>query len=417
MWPHDPRRSDLAGGRGWPVSDGRKVAQGFHVATDDDIRSGRVGDAYFARGAQVLRDEGRNPQVVAEIRASGLPRDWPWAVFCGLDEATSLLAGRGVDVAAMGEGSLFFAEEPILMITGPYLEFGELETALLGLLCQASGIATAAARVKVAADARPVYSFGARRMHPAIAPMIERAAFVGGCDGVATVAAADLLGIQPVGTMAHALVLILGEERAWRGFDRVVDRKVPRVALVDTFQDERTAAVAAARILGDHLAAVRLDTPASRRGDLGAILREVRWELDLRGFTEVRLFVSGGIDEAAIVSLNPYADAYGVGTAISNAPVIDFAMDIVEVDGQPRSKRGKLSGRKLVWICPECGNRGISLWSRGSERCPRCRHRVRSLLERCVTEGKVRARPSPRTLRERTLAQVQGVPDPFDRGA
>jgi nicotinate phosphoribosyltransferase len=215
--------------------------------------------------------------------------------------------------------------------------------------------------------------------------------------------------------MAHALVLILGEERAWRGFDRVVDPKVPRVALVDTFQDERTAAVAAARMLGDRLSAVRLDTPASRRGDLGAILREVRWELDLRGFTEVRLFVSGGIDERSILQLNPFADAYGVGTAISNAPVVDFAMDIVEVDGQPRSKRGKLSGRKLVWVCPECGNRGISLWSRRSEHCPRCGHRVRSLLTTRASAGRVKSGPSARALRERTLRQLQDVPDPFGR--
>jgi len=215
--------------------------------------------------------------------------------------------------------------------------------------------------------------------------------------------------------MAHAVVVILGEERAWRGFDRVVDRKVPRVALVDTFQDERTAAVAAAGILGEHVAAVRRDPPASRRGDMGAILREGRWDLDLRGFTEVRLFVSGGIDERAIVELNPFADAYGVGTAISNAPVIDFAMDVVEVDGQPRSKRGKLSGRKLVWVCPECGNRGISLWTKRAEHCPRCGHRVRSLLERWVSQGRVKAHPSPRTIRERTLARLQGVPDPFER--
>src|SRR5207244_6339095 len=122
----------------------------------------------------------------------------------------------------------------------------------------------------------------------------------------------------------------------------------PLVAVVDRGQDDRTAALAATRILGERLAAVRLDTPASRRGDLGAILREVRWELDLRGFTEVRLFVSVGIDERAIVELNPFADAYGVGTAISNAPVIDFAMDVVEVDGHAGSKRGTVSGRKLA---------------------------------------------------------------------
>ncbi len=302
-----------------------------------------------------------------------------------------------------------------MVLSGPYLAFASLETALLGVLCQASGVATRAARCKVAAEGRPVYSFAARRVHPAIVPMVERAAYLAGCDGVSTVKAAEALGLQPVGTMPHSLVLMLGEERAWRGMDRVLDPKVPRVALIDTFQDEKLAAVAAARILGDRLAAVRLDTPSSRRGDLPAILREVRWELDLRGFVDVRLFVSGGLDERAIQALNPFADAYGVGSAIGSAPAIDFALDVVEVDGQPRAKRGKLSGRKLLWLCPECGNRGISPWGRRAAHCPRCGHRVRSLLETWISKGKVKAPPTIRGLRERTVRQVQDAPDPFPK--
>src|SRR5207245_5069469 len=103
-------------------------------------------------------------------------------------------------------------------------------------LCQASGIATMATRCRLAARNRPVYSFGARRMHPAIAPMIERAAYVGGCDGVAAVKSAELIGLDPVGTMAHALILILGEERAWRAFDRVVDPRLRSVAVGGPFQ-------------------------------------------------------------------------------------------------------------------------------------------------------------------------------------
>jgi nicotinate phosphoribosyltransferase len=246
-------------------------------------------------------------------------------------------------------------------------------------------------------------------MHPAIAPMIERAAFVGGCDGVAVVKSAELIGIEPVGTMAHALILILGEERAWKAFDRVVDPHLPRVALVDTFQDEKFGAVAAASALGKRLAAVRLDTPASRRGDFEAILREVRWELDERGFGDVRIFASGGIGEREILQLNRYVDAYGVGTSISNAPVVDFALDIVEVSGQPRAKRGKLSGRKHLWECPE--------WSARLGHCPRCGHRVRELLETMISRGRRRrGTPSPQAVRERTLQHISAAPDPFGRG-
>lgn len=399
------------------------MTDGLHVASPEDVRTGKVTDVYFLRGQEVLSAEGENPHVVAEIRASSLHEGWGWAVFAGLDEVLWLLEGRGtaqgrgIDVLSLREGSVFYAEEPVMVVAGRYLDFGILETALLGLICQASGVATMAARCKLAAAGRPVYSFGARRMHPAIAPMIERAAYLGGCDGVAALKSAELIGLSPVGTMAHALILILGEERAWRGFDRVIDGKVPRVALVDTFQDEKFGAVAAALTLGRHLTAVRLDTPASRRGNFPAILREVRWELDERGFSDVQIFVSGGIDDHRILELNTFADAYGVGTSISNAPVVDFALDIVEVDGKPRAKRGKLSGRKHLWECPECGNRGVSPWSARLGHCPRCGHRVHELLESWISKGRRRrGYPSAHVIRERSLAQIAAAPNPFSRG-
>jgi nicotinate phosphoribosyltransferase len=394
------------------------VTEGFHVASSEEIRAGKVTDVYFLRDRQVLADAGENPLVVMEVRAANMPRDWSWAVFAGLDEVLVLLEGRSVDVEALPEGSVFFPEEPVLVLSGPYLEFDIFETALLGVLCQATGVATAAARVKLAAQGRPVYSFGARRMHPAIAPMIERAAYVGGCDGVATVKGAELIGLSPVGTMAHAMILILGEERAWRGFDRVIDRRVPRVALVDTFQDEKFGAVAAARTLGKQLAAVRLDTPMSRRGSFASILREVRWELDERGFGEVRLFVSGGLDEERILELNRYADAYGVGTAISNAPTIDFSLDLVEVGGEPRAKRGKLSGRKHLWRCPECANRGIAPEKARLGHCPRCGHRVKELLEGWMAKGKRKGKPPKASeVRDRARGETQAAPNPFGRQA
>jgi nicotinate phosphoribosyltransferase len=390
---------------------------GFHLASPEEIRAGKVTDVYFLRGRDVLRAEGEDPIVVAEVRASVFPGGWPWGVFAGLEEAVNLLEGRGIELKAIPEASVFYSEEPVMTLTGPYLEFGILETALLGLLCQASGVATVAARCKLAADGRPVFSFGSRRMHPAISPMIERAALIGGCDGVASVKSGELVGLDPVGTMAHAVILILGEERAWLGFDRVLDRGIPRVALIDTFQDEKFGALAAARILKDRLAAVRLDTPASRRGNFPAILREVRWELDARGYSNVQLFVSGGLDERDILELNRYVDAYGVGTAIANAPVVDFALDIVELSGEPRAKRGKLSGRKHLWACPECGNRGIAPGAARLGHCPRCGHRVRSQHETWIDGGRRKRRaPTVHEVREHGLSQIALAPDPFGRG-
>jgi len=337
-------------------------------------------------------------------------------VFAGLDSVLAVLDGRPLDVEALPEGSVFYQEEPVLTIEGRYLDFSLLETAILGLVCQASGVATAAARCRVAAEDRPVYAFGARRVHPGIAAMVERAAFVGGCDGVSTVKGAELLGIEPVGTMTHAIGLILGDERAWQGFDKTIDSRVPRVALVDTYQDERQGALSAARLLGKRLAAVRIDTPASRRGDFASIVREIRWELDANGYRAVKILVTGGIDEDRILSLNRFADAYGVGTAISNAPAIEFSLDIVAVNGIARSKRGKLSGRKHLWGCPQCGNRGISPATDRLGQCPRCGHRVRSLLVEMMHKGKRRGRvPSPFEIRALTLEEIAAAPDPFGR--
>jgi nicotinate phosphoribosyltransferase len=99
---------------------------------------------------------------------------------------------------------------------------------------------------------------------------------------------------------------------------------------------------------------MRLDTPSSRRGDFYRILQEVRWELDLRGHKNIRLFVSGGIKENDIPVLNEYVDAYGIGTSISSAAVIDFSMDIMEINGRPLAKRSKWSGSKRVLRCKKC---------------------------------------------------------------
>jgi nicotinate phosphoribosyltransferase len=327
----------------------------LHTADFEDIKSGRVTDLYFQRAVEVLRAEGLDRQVTAEVTSSSFPDGWAWAVLAGIEEAAGLLRELPVDADAMPEGTIIRPGQPVLRLSGMYTDFAVYETPLLGFICQASGIATKAARCKLAAGERTVLSFGARRMHPALAPMVERNAFIGGCDGFAVVEAERLTGVPASGTMPHALILCVGNMAdALRLFDRVMDPGVPRIALIDTYGDEKFAALEAAEALGERLYGVRLDTPGSRRGDFRRILEEVRWELDLRGYQQVRLVASGGLDERQILELNAFADAYGVGTAISSAPVVNFAMDIIEVEGTPASKRGKMSGVKDVLRCDEC---------------------------------------------------------------
>jgi len=245
-------------------------------------------------------------------------------------------------------------------------------------------------------------------MHPALSTLIDRNAFVGGADGVSAIRSAAFLGETPQGTMPHALVLVLGDTvSAMRAFDAAVDPAVPRVCLVDTLQDEKFEAVRVAEALGERLSAVRLDTPGSRRGDFRRILQEVRWELDLRGFRHVRLIASGGLGEEEVRALRDAADGFGVGTSLSNAPTLDYALDIVEVEGVPFAKRGKRSGRKQVDACEACGARTVRPAADPPGRCP-CGGSRGALLRPALRAGRLVEPPSPpRAIRDRVLRQVE----------
>ena len=333
---------------------------GFNTASPEEIKSARVADVYFHRTMQVLRGEGKeDTRVHTEITLKSANLD-EWFVVAGLDEVARLFEDNTeAEVRSVPEGTICRPQEPVMTLSGPYGSFGEHETAILGFLCQASGVATGAARCRLAADGRPVTSFGARRMHPAIMPMIERAAYIGGCDGVAGSLGAERLGIPASGTLPHALALVLGSTaEATRAFDRHIEKEVPRTILIDTFDDEKFGALIAAETIPDSIFAVRLDTPGSRKGNFGDLMREIRWELDRRGFEHVKIFASGGVGVDDILELNPFCDAYGVGGSIAAAPVIDFSLDIVEVEGETRSKRGKWSGRKRLLRLPD-GSRRI----------------------------------------------------------
>ena len=380
----------------------------FHVATDEEIKSGKVTDVYFVRTLEILKARGINKRVSAEVWTKSLPNEWRWAVLAGLEEGVELLAGKPVTVNGLKEGTIFQPYEPVLEIECCYQDFALFETALLGFICQASGIATAAARCRKLAGDKPMASFGARRMHPAIAPMVERSAFIGGCDGVAVVKSAEFIGEEPVGTMPHALILVMGDTvEATKAFHDVISKKVPRVSLIDTFHDEKFAALGVAHALGKDLFAVRLDTPSSRRGNFLKIIEEVRWELDLHGFDQVKIFVSGNIDEKAIQELYHLVDAFGVGTSISNAPVVDFSLDIVEVEGKPLSKRGKPSGRKNLLRCPHCFRTKVIPREKVTTHCD-CGAAMESLILPLIADSDVVANiPRPQEIREYVLNQLQ----------
>ena len=352
--------------------------------------------------------------VVAEVTSGRLPENWPWGVLCGVDEVARLFAGIPVDVYSMPEGTVFYPadirgfREPVMRIEGSYGEFCIYETPLLGFVCQATGIATRAARMRKIATDSTLISFGVRRMHPAISPMIDRAAYLGGFDAVSCLTGAETIEAEPVGTMPHALIIAFGDQvEAWKAFDSIIEEKVPRVALVDTYLDEKVEAVLAAESL-KNLHAVRIDTPFSRRGNLAELVREVRWELNLRGYQRVEIFVSGGLNEKSLRELSRAgAHAFGVGTHISNSPTVNFAIDIVELDGKPSAKRGKLGGRKEVWRCRRCMADVVLPYDNARPRCLKCGGITERMLKPLVKKGKIVAKLSkPKEIRRYVLRQL-----------
>jgi nicotinate phosphoribosyltransferase len=402
----------------------------FLIASEQEILAGETTDIYFKRTAEILQKEGlADKYVVADFTPEGLPNKWTWAVFCGLGEVLNLMEGHNIDLYALPEGTIFRVYDevgiriPVMVIKGSYGNFCIYETPLLGLICQATGVATVSARIrKVAGDTKQVLSFGIRRMHPVISPMLDYYAYIGGCDAVSSLSGAKAIGKPPRGTMPHALVITYGDQkRAFKAFYDALPKNVPFVALVDTYSDEKHEAILATEVAGKDLYAVRLDTPSSRRGNFARLVQEVRWELDVRGYNHVKIFVSGGIDEDAIRDLVKVGvDGFGVGTAISNAPTVNFAMDIVEVEGKPAAKRGKFSGAKRVYRCPACFNYKVTLERRadaGAEanatpvpRCSSCNTAMESMLVKYLVGGKRTERlPSIDEMRIYVLNQLTKI--------
>ncbi|MCS6768320.1 MAG: nicotinate phosphoribosyltransferase [Candidatus Nitrosocaldus sp.] len=385
----------------------------FWIAREDEILQGKTTDVYFLYTQQVLKHAGRNPRVAIEVFARSLPVPDNWGVVLGIYEVAKLLEGRkGVNVKAMDEGEIFQVSptvyEPVLQVEADYADIATLENPILGFLCSASGIASRAARMRLAAGDRVLFSFGTRRAHPALAPMIERAIYIAGFDAVSNVLAAQLMNIEPIGTMPHALILAFGsQQEAWKAFDDAMPERVRRIILVDTLYDEKAESMMALEQFGSRLYGVRLDTPSSRRGNRRRIVEEVRWELSIRGGKHVKVFVSGGLDEQEIAELRDIVDGFGVGTSVSAAPPVDFSFKVVEVDGRAVAKRGDMAGRKQVY---RMGYRDVVTLA-GSEAAGRLEQEgYRPLLKDLIVDGRmVQGFKGIEELRADLMARLKGL--------
>ncbi len=377
----------------------------FFIATEADILEGRASDVYFSRNMDLVRND-KGERMVAEITLSSSEG---WVNFTGLEEIINLLEGKDIHMWAIPEGSIVSPRDsqgrpiPFIVLEGNYSDIMVYETSILGFICQSTGISTEATKVYMECYPKTFMSFGIRRMHPGISPMIDRAAYIGGAAGVSGILGGEAIGKDAVGTMPHSVAILMGEEKAWKYIhDHFTAGS--RTLLIDTFGDEKIKAIEAAEMFPD-IDFIRLDTHSSRRGNFAAIIREVRWELDIRGHQNIKIMVSGGIRREQIKELKDAgAESFGIGTSIASGKTQDFAMDIVQVGEIPLAKKGKYSGKKDVLKCEVCGTTTIVRY--GETR--KCHERnMESILVKYIENGTVLKREKIDEIRGRSIKSAQ----------
>jgi nicotinate phosphoribosyltransferase len=263
------------------------------------------------------------------------------------------------DVRAMPEGTVCFANEPLLRITAPLPQAQLVETRLINILHFQTLIASKAARMVLAAPGKGLSDFGLRTAHGAEAGLFSaRASYIAGITGAANVLAGERYGIPIVGTMAHSFVQVHDDEaQAFEAFARARPDGV--VLLIDTYDTEagaRKVVELAPRLKADGITirGVRIDG-----GNLGLMAAKVRGILDAGGLKDVIILVSGGITEDVLQDFmreGAPIDGYGIGVNLAasvDVPALDCAYKLQEYAGQPKRKlsEGKVTwpGRKQVW--------------------------------------------------------------------
>ncbi len=319
-------------------------------------------------------------------------------------------------VDAIPEGTAFFADEPILQVTAPMIEAQLVESRLLNIIHFQTLIASKAARCVLAAGGRRLIDFGMRRAHEAHAALYAaRAAYAAGFDSTATVEAGRRFGIPLSGTMAHSFIEAHDrEEDAFRNF--AASRPKGVTLLIDTYDTERATQrvvdlVRESKQRGS-IDAVRIDS-----GDLGAQARAVRRILDSNGCQEVRIVLSGGLDEYQVeefVRTGVPVDAFGIGTSLdvsADVPALDMAYKLQEYAGRPRRKKspGKATwpGAKQVFRVREPDSRSIcDHIALKEEHLP-----GEPLLVPIMSKGSVVGRPADlREIREHSAQQLRSLP-------
>lgn len=319
---------------------------------------GDPADSYLHWAKEVMRLESLNPVVTMDFYASSD------GVLCGVEEVKALLKSvlpqndsdnpveileNEVQVWALDEGEGFTAGEPLIRVIARYASFSLYETSLCGILSSCIGWATASRKCVEAAGDTTVIGYGARHIHPNVAHILDYASVVGGCSSASTVMGSRQSGRNPFGNMPHSLPLIFGDTvSAAQAFDKHLGMEIQRIVLVDTFKDEIEEALNVAQALRDRLRGVRIDTPRERGGVTPMMVKEMRAKLDHMNFRHVEIYVSGGLNPDRITEFREEkspVNGYLVGSFISGASPNDVTADILEIEGRPVAKRGRLPGK------------------------------------------------------------------------
>ena len=331
------------------------------------------------------------------------------------------------DLEAMPEGTVCFANEPLIRVTAPRIEAQLLETLLLNQINFQTMVATKAARVVLAAGGgepgagERVVDFSPRRDHGIDAAMkVARSAAVAGCGGTSNVAAAMRYGLRPVGTMAHSYVLSFdSEEAAFRSF--MEDFPETAVILVDTYDtlDGVRHAIAASRDAGVPLAGVRLDS-----GDLLELSRAARRLLDEAGMSETRIAASGDLEEGGSPSWSPRARRWTCGaSAPTSGPAATRRSSTASTSwsptGAPTAGGGSGSSRRTSRRCParsRCSAATTSgIMSADVIAAADEELEGEPLLVPAMREGEVVRRESLEEIRARSAAQLAALPERLRR--
>jgi nicotinate phosphoribosyltransferase len=348
-------------------------------------------------------------RLIEELRFG--EREQEYVARLGFEDAFVEYVGRfrfSGDIDAIPEGTIAFANEPLLRVTATRIEAQLLETLLLNQINFQTMLATKAARVVLAAGggepdaAASVIDFSPRRTHGADAAMkVARSSAIAGCGGTSNVAAAMRYGLQPVGTMAHSYVLSFRSEiEAFEAFLR--DFPDNTILLVDTYDSLEgvRSAIAASRETGIPLQGIRLDS-----GDLDALSRQAR-----------RLL-------AELVAADAPIDLWGVGTDLGtsrDSPVVNgvykLAADLTGPDGGWRGvfklspDKATLPGAKQVFRRFDGSEMSGDVIAAADER-----QEGEPLIVPAMRAGEVVVTESLEVIRARALGQLAALPERLRR--